>query len=109
MALHRRIRISFTVTSCLLVLSVAKFPPLLAISLFKLLASLALAYLLAFVVVQRVNIYKLVGACLRTLSIPLCPLLVAWQWIRQSQTALEVPNKPSLSSLFQRPPPIFPF
>jgi len=107
MGRYRCIQIFLNIAYCLLVFCVADFRPLVIGGFFKLVASLVLAYLLAFVIVQRANIYKLVGACLRAIPMPPVPLLVDRRWVKRWQTTIVVPNGPSLSPLFQRPPPTF--
>ena len=91
----------------LLVLCVVGVRPLLIGSVFKLIASLALGCLLAFVAVHSANIRRLVIACLHSLPVSYFPLAVDRRWAERSQTPAAVPNEPSLSPLFQRPPPIF--
>ena len=85
---------------------VADFGPLVIGGFFKLVASLALACLLAFVVVQSANICRLLIACLHARPVCLLPLAADRRWTEPSQTKVAVPNEPSLSPLFQRPPPI---
>jgi hypothetical protein len=104
---YRYHQMLLNVAYCLLVFCLADLRPLLMGGLFKLLASLALACLLAFVVVHSPNLWKLVAACLRAIPIPLFPLVVDWQRVKRSRTNLVVLNEPSLSPLFQRPPPVF--
>jgi hypothetical protein len=86
---------------------VAEFRPLVIGGFFKLVASLALACLLAFVVVQSANICRLLIACLHARPVCLLPLAIDRRWAQRSQTTIAVPDEPSLSPLFQRPPPIF--
>ena len=107
MGRYRRSQIFFYVAYCLLIFCVADFRSLVIGGFFKLVTALVLAYLLAFVVVHSPNIRKLVAAFLRALPISLFPLVVARRWVERSQANIVVPNEPSLSPLFQRPPPIF--
>jgi len=99
--------IFLNVVYCLLVFCVADIRPLVIGGLFKLIASLLLACLLAFVVVHSANICRLVTACLQALPISRFPLAVDRRWVSRSRTTTVIPNEPSLSPLFQRPPPIF--
>lgn len=95
------------VAYCLLVFCVAGFRPLVIGGFFKLVASLVLACLLAFVVVHTPNICKLVAACFRLFPTPFCPLVVDRRWAGRPQTNIAVAYEPTLPPLFQRPPPIF--
>jgi hypothetical protein len=97
----------FNVAYCLLVFCVADFRPLVIGGFFKLVASLVLACLLAFVVVHTPNICKLVAACFRLFPTPFCPLVVDRRWAGRPQTNIAVAYEPTLPPLFQRPPPIF--
>jgi hypothetical protein len=85
---------------------VADFRPLVIGGFFKLVASLAFACLLAFVVVHSANICRLLIACLHVLPVCFFPLVVDRRWAERSNTSFVVPNEPSLSPFFQRPPPI---
>jgi hypothetical protein len=87
----------------------AEFGPLVVGGFFKLVASLAFACLLAFVVVQSANICRLLIACLHARPVSLVPLAVDQRSVGRSQTTVAVPDEPSLSPLFQRPPPVFSF
>jgi hypothetical protein len=107
MGRYRRSQIFVNVAYCLLIFCVADFRPLVIGGFFKLVASLMLACLLAFVVVHSPNIRKLVAACLRALPISLLPVVVDRRWLERPRTTITVPHEPSLSPLFQRPPPIF--
>ena len=73
--------IFLNVVYCLLVFCVADLRPLVIGGLFKLIASLLLACLLAFVVVHSANICRLVTACLQALPICRFPLAVDRRWI----------------------------
>jgi hypothetical protein len=84
----------------------ADFRPLLIGGFFKLVASLVLACLLAFVVVHSAKIWKLLIACLHALPVSFFPFAVDPRWAARWQTTIAVPNEPSLPALFQRPPPI---
>jgi hypothetical protein len=89
------------------VFCVVGFRPLVAGSCVKLVSSLLLAFVLAFVVVESPKIYELLTACLQDLPIAVVPVLVDRRWVACSQTSTRVPNEPTLCSLFRRPPPIF--
>ncbi len=106
MGRYRHSQILLNVAYCLLVCYVADFRPLVIGGLFKLVASLVLACLLAFVVVHSANICRLLIACLHALPVCFFPLAVDRRWAERSQTTIAVPNGPRLSPLFQRPPPI---
>jgi hypothetical protein len=90
---------------CLFIFWVTESRPLLAGSFFKLIACVALACLLAFVVVHSANIYKLVIACLHALPRSLFPLAVGRRWSDGPETTIVVTGESSLAPLFQRPPP----
>lgn len=106
MGLYRYIQAFFNAAYCLLALLVLDIRPLLIVGLFKLIAFLVLACLLAFVVVHSANICRFIIACLHTFPVSFFPLRVDRRWTERLQTAIAVPNEPSLSPLFQRPPPI---
>ncbi len=106
MGRYRQSQILSNVAYCLLIFCVADFRSLVIGGLFKLVASLVLACLLAFVVIHSANIWRLLIACLHSLPVCFLPLAVDRRWAEQSQTTIAVPNEPSLSPLFQRPPPI---
>jgi hypothetical protein len=107
MGCYRYSQMFLNVAHCLLVSCVADFRPLVIGGLFKLIASLAVACLLAFVVVHSASICKQVAAYFHALPISLLVLVVEPRRVRRSQAIVVVPNEPSLSPLFQRPPPIF--
>src|SRR5260221_10561905 len=101
-------RVFLDVALYLLAYCLVNFQPSFLVGGFsKLLASLVLAYLLAFVVIHPTDAFKRVAACLEALPVALAPLVVERQWIEESNASFAVPNKPSLAPLFQRPPPIF--
>jgi hypothetical protein len=106
MGRYRYSQMFFNAAYYLLALFVLDPRPLLIVGLFKLIAFLVLACLLAFVVVHSANICRLVIACLHALPVSFFPLAVDRRWAERSQTTIAVPNEPSLSPLFQRPPPI---
>lgn len=106
MGRYRHSQMFFNAAYYLLALFVLDPRPLLIVGLFKLIAFLVLACLLAFVVVHSANICKLLMACLHALPVCFFPLAVDRRWAERSQAAFAVPNEPSLSPLFQRPPPI---
>jgi hypothetical protein len=68
-------QILLNVAYCLLIFWVVDFRPLVIGGFFKLVASLALACLLAFVVVHSANIHRLLIACLHALPVRFFPLL----------------------------------
>jgi hypothetical protein len=107
MGRYRRSQIFLSVAYSLLIFCVADFRPLVIGGFFKLVTALVLAYLLAFVVVHSANICKLVAACLKALPISLFPVVVDRRWLEWPRSTIAVLNEPSLSPLFQRPPPIF--
>ena len=107
MSRDSRSHIFVNVAYLLLFCFVAEFGPLVVGGFFKLVASLMLACLLAFVVVQSANVYRLLTACLHARRVSLLPLVVDRRWVERSQTTVAVPDEPSLSPLFQRPPPVF--
>jgi hypothetical protein len=94
------------VVYCLLISCVADFRPLVIGGLCKLIASLLLACLLAFVVVHSAHICRLVTACFEVFPFKRFPLAVDRRWVGRSRATTVMPNEPSLSPLFQRPPPI---
>jgi hypothetical protein len=100
-------QIFLNVAYYLLICCVAEFRPLIFGGFFKVVSALVLACLLAFVVVHSPDICKLVADCLRPLAIPLFSLVVDSLWADRPQPNIVVTNEPSLSALFQRPPPIF--
>ncbi len=104
---HYRYSQILNIAYYLLVFCLLDARPLLIVGLFKLVASLALACLLAFVVVHSADICRLITACLRALPLSYFPLAVDWRWAERSHTAIADLNQPSLAPLFQRPPPIF--
>ena len=107
MGCYRYSQMFLNVAHCFIVFCVADFRPLVIGGFFKLIASPALACLLAFVVVHSAGIRKLVVACFHALPVSLFPFVVEQRWVRRSQVMIVAPNEPSLSPLFQRPPPIF--
>jgi hypothetical protein len=105
MGLYRHIQAFFNAAYCLFGLFVLDLRPLLIVGLFKLIAFVVLSCLLAFVVVHSANICRFVIASLRALPVSFFSLRVDRRWTERSQAAIGVPNEPSLSLLFQRPPP----
>ncbi len=87
--------------------SVPEFGPLVVVGFFKLVASLALACLLAFVVVHSVNICRLLIAYLQALPVCFFPLAVESTMSSATTDSYRRFNEPSLRPLFQRPPPAF--
>jgi hypothetical protein len=105
MGSYRHNQIFLYVAYCLLIFCVADLRPLLIGGFFKLMAFLVLACLLTFIVVHSANIWSLLIASLHALPVCVFPWAIDSRWER-SQTTIAVPNEPSLSVLFQRPPPI---
>lgn len=71
MGCYRYSQMFLNVAHCFIVFCVADFRPLVTGGFFKLIASLALACLLAFVVVHSAGIRKLVVACFHALPVSL--------------------------------------
>lgn len=107
MECYRYTREFLTIAYCLLVLNVAEARPIVIGGFLKVVASIVLAYLLAFVFVQRTNIFKLLAAGLELSPMSGFSLFVNRHWAERPQKTIAVPDGPSLSPLFQRPPPIF--
>ena len=82
----------------------ANFGPTIVIGFFKLVASLALACLLAFVVLHSPTIGRLLIACFHALLVCFFPLAVGTPIGRASKDYHKF-NAPNLRPLFQRPPP----
>jgi hypothetical protein len=79
--------------------------PLLAIGFFKVVGSLALACLLAFVVVHSAHIRRLLVSCLKAFSLCFFPLAIGSRIFIDSTDSRRGFNEPGLRLLFQRPPP----
>lgn len=107
MGCYRQSQIFVSVACGVVICCLADLRLLLIGSFFKLLAFLLLAYLLAFVVVDSANIWRLLTASLSALATDFFPWFIARRWTARSQTTIAVPKEPSLSALFQRPPPLF--
>ena len=105
MASYRRILMFLNAACFVLLGSVGHLGPLVVIGFFKLVASLALACLLAFVVVHSVNICRLLIACLQALPVCFFRLAVESSIGRATTDSCRRFNEPSLRPLFQRPPP----
>ncbi len=99
-------RLVFNAVHCFMVICVLDVRPILIVGLLKLVSALLLACLLAFVVVHSSNICRLITACLGVLSVSYFPLVVDQRWVEQSHSTIAVLSEPSLSPLFQRPPPV---
>lgn len=106
MSRYRHSQILLNIVYGLFIFCVAHSRPPLMGSLCKLVAALLLTCLLAFVVVHSGNLCKLVIACLHALPARFFLLAMDWQWNDRSLTPIPIPNRPSLSPLFQRPPPV---
>ncbi len=104
---YRHSQIFWNAAYCLLVFCTVDFRPLLLGGFFKLIASFAVACLVAFIVVHSANICRLIVRCLQSLPASYFPLAVDSRWAKQLQPTVVVPNAPSLPPLFQRPPPVF--
>jgi hypothetical protein len=99
-----RCNLMFLNASCCVLLGlVPDFGPLVVVGFFKLVASLAFACLLAFVVVHSANIRRLLISCLQALTFYFFPL--ALESSMGIATTYRRFNEPSLRPLFQRPPP----
>lgn len=107
MECYRYTRGFLTVAYCLLTLALAEYRLILIGGFFKLIASIVLAYLLAFVLVHCTNIFTMLATGLNLSRNPGFSLVVNRRWTGRSQTTIAVPDPPSLSPLFQRPPPLF--
>jgi hypothetical protein len=107
MCCYRQSQIFLSVACGVVICCVADLRLFLIGSLFKVVAFLLLAYLLAFVVLDSANIWRLLIVSLSALATDFFPWFVARRWTARSQTTIAVPNEPSLSPLFQRPPPLF--
>lgn len=94
-----------SVAYCLLIFCVADFRPVLIGGFFKLVTSVVLACLLTFIVVHSANIWRLLIASLHAIPVCFAPWAIDRRWQR-APTTIAVTNEPSLSALFQRPPPI---
>ena len=105
MGRYCRSQIFLNIACCVLIFLAAGIRPPLASSFFKLIVSVALACLLAFIVVHSANFCKLLIARLHALPQSLFPLAVARRWSDRLQPKIAVPSEPGLSLLFQRPPP----
>ena len=100
-------QVFLNVAFSLLIFCVAEFRPVVIGGFFKLITSVVLAYLLAFVLVHRTNIFKTLAASLQASQMSGVPLVVDRRRVGRSQTTITVPDPPSRSLLFQRPPPLF--
>ena len=96
-----------TIAYYVLSVGLANLSPLLVSGLLKLIAFLALACLLSFVVVNAGAIRRAAAACLKALPRFFFSLFVDARWVKQSLTTFVVPKPPSLAPLFERPPPVF--
>jgi hypothetical protein len=73
----------------------------------KVVAFLVFLSLLTFVVLHSAEIRRVAIAVFEALRLPLLALVVKSSPLERRQTFTALPGMPSLSSLFQRPPPIF--
>jgi len=105
MARYRCSLMFLNASCCVLLGLMPDFGPLVVIGFFKLVASLALACLLAFVVVHSANIRRLLIACLRALTFYFFPLALESSMGIATTDSHRRFNEPSLRPLFQRPPP----
>jgi hypothetical protein len=90
----------------LLIFCVVELCPLIVGGFFKLIAFLAFASLLVFVVVHSANLRAVLATCLRRLSNSFRAPDVGLRWMRQFASGLILPSEPNLAVLFQRPPPV---
>lgn len=94
------------VSFCLFAVLLPHFGPTLVIGgVGKLVVFLVLAGLLVFVLTHSADIRKVIASCLQWLPISLFAPTPKRAYIRQSPAELVVPREPSLTSIFQRPPP----
>src|SRR5580692_3769065 len=98
-------QVFLNIAYCLFIFLVTESRPVLTGGFLKLIACVAMACLLAFVVVHSANICKFVIARLHALPGSLFPSAVVRRWSDGLQKTIVVPGAPSLSPLFQRPPP----
>jgi hypothetical protein len=105
MARYRHSLILLNVVCGVLLGLAANLGPTVVIGFFRVVASLALACLLAFVVLHSLTIGRLLIACLQALLVCFFPLAVGAPMGRASKDPYHKFNEPSLRPLFQRPPP----
>jgi hypothetical protein len=105
MGRYSRSQVFLDFAYCLFIFLVVDSRAPLSGGVLKLIAWVAFAFLLAFVVVHSANIRKLLVSRLHVFSEFLLPFDFDRRWSGRTQITIAVPNEPSLSSLFQRPPP----
>lgn len=94
--------------ACIVLLRVlSDFRPLVVIGSFKVVGSLALACLLAFVVVHSPHIRRLFISCLKAFSQCVFPVAIDSRMFSDTTDSHRGFSEPSLRLLFQRPPPSF--
>jgi len=98
-------RHSLVFASVCLVLLITDIRPLLFTAFVKVVGSLVLACLLAFVAVHSVNIGKLLISCLKAFSVLFFPFAVESRISSNTADSHHGFNELSLRPLFQRPPP----
>jgi hypothetical protein len=106
MGRHHHSQATLNVAYYLFVCYLVGSRPLLLGGFFRLVASLVLTCLIAFVVAHSSNIWRLLKASVCALPSCFFPWAVDRRWAEQSGSAIALPNEPNLSPLFQRPPPI---
>ncbi len=105
--IRQRYRLTILLVSLyLLAVRLPYFRPVIA-GLGKTIWFVLFACLLMFLVVRSADICRSLTACLQALQLSLFPHIPDLEPIRQSSIPLLLPKEPSLSPLFQRPPPIF--
>lgn len=73
---------------------------------FKLLAFVALAFLLSFTLGRAAQLWKVVRLCRLGRATPPLPGTVNRHWLDRQSIVLGLPNEPILPPLIQRPPPV---
>jgi hypothetical protein len=79
----------------------------LSVGLGRMIGFLLLAALLLFTIVQAAGIYKAIASCLRRLPLSWCAPILQARCARITRIVPLVPGEPTLSLLYQRPPPTF--
>jgi hypothetical protein len=105
MVRYHYIQETMDVWLCLLFFGVEALRAFVIAGVLKLLVSVALGYLLFFVVVHRATICKMVRAGIWGSRSAI--LLVTYRgWVPFVDKPIKIANELSLSPLFQRPPPV---
>jgi hypothetical protein len=77
----------------------------LSVGLGRMIGFLLLAALLLFTIVQAAGIYKAIASCLRMLPPSWCAPVLQARCARVARIVLLAHSEPTLSFLYQRPPP----